>query len=118
MYHHSDVPWVSFGRRSSPDRRSRASHPKVSAKDDDLEQRAIALERTVSALQTEQTWWTWWYENWGRWLQTKVLHISDVMRAFSNAWVGARAVREPQHQERPQRQEMELTSGEGSLGAP
>ena len=118
MLYHSDVPWVSSGRRSSPDRRSRSPHPNVAAKVDDLEQRVIALERTINAMQMEQSWWTWWYDNWGKWLQTTVLHISDVMRAFSNAWVGARAVREPQHRERPQRQTMELTSGEGPLGAP
>ena len=109
------VPWPPS---ASPDGRSRSPHPNVAAKVDDLEQRVIALERTINAMQTEQSWWTWWYDNWGKWLQTTVLHISDVMRAFSNAWVGARAVREPQHRERPQRQTMELTSGEGPLGAP
>ena len=117
MYLHYDGPWVP-DRRSRSERRSRSPHPNVAAKVDDLEQRVIALERTINALQTEQTWWTWWCENWGKWLQTKVLHISDVMRAFSNAWVGARAVREPQQQERPQWQAMESASREGLLRAP
>ena len=71
MYLHYDGPWVP-DRRSRSERRSRSPHPNVAAKVDDLEQRVIALERTINALQTEQTWWTWWCENWGKWLQTKV----------------------------------------------
>ena len=59
----------------------------------------MALERTVNELQSEKTWWNWWYGHWAKWLQTNVLRLSDVMGTFANAWVGGRAVREQQQQE-------------------
>ena len=65
MYLHYDVPWVP-DRLSRSDRRSRFPHPNVVAKADHLEQRVNVLERAINALQTEQTWWTWWYENWDK----------------------------------------------------
>ena len=85
----------------------------------------MALERTVNELQTEKTWWTWWYGNWRRWSQTNVVRLSDVMCTISKALVGGRAIREHQQQEHRQqhqqyiaRHAMEVAPGEGSLGTP
>ena len=107
-----DIPWVHDGRSRSPP-------ANVAARVFDLEQRVNALERTVNELQTEKTWWNWWYGHWGRWLQTKVLRLSDVMCSISNAWVEGRAVREQQQKEHPhQHQHGAMQTGDESLGAP
>ena len=111
-------PWVS-ARRS----RSRSPYANVAATVADLEKRVVALEQKVNELQTEKAWWTWWYENWGKWLQTNVLRLSDIMGTISNAWVRGRTGQERQH-ERPQQRPrdaaqptMDVTS-DGSLGMP
>ena len=86
----------------------------------------MALEPTVNELQTDKTWWKWWYGSWGRWLQTNVLRLSDAMRTISNAWSRSSRIQEQemqqehrqQHQQYIARHVMEVPPGEGWLGTP
>jgi len=84
-------------------------HVNVAATVADLEKTVAALEQKVNELEMEKAWWSWWYENWGKWLQTNVLRLSDIMGTISNAWVRGRAGQE-RHRERQYQPTMEVTS--------
>ena len=83
----------------------------------DLEKTVAALEQKVNELEMEKAWWSWWYENWGKWLQNNVLRLIDTMGTISNAWVRGRDdVRDlrqwdrERHRERQLQPTMEVTS--------
>ena len=67
------------------------------------------MEQRVNGLEMERTWWSWWYDNWGKWLQNNVLRLIDTMGTISNAWVRGRAGQE-RHRERQHQPTMEVTS--------
>ena len=76
-----------------PARRSRSPHANVATKVADLEKRFQDLEQSVKELLSEKTWWTWWYQAWGKWLQNTVLRFSDTIVTFTNAWLAQLAPR-------------------------
>ena len=49
-----------------------------------LEDRIISLEGSIKELLAERRWWTWWYDAWGKWLQSKVCDVLEVHKTLAN----------------------------------
>ena len=76
-------PWVPAGRSRSPPRT-------VNDRVTELEERIKRLEQNVNELLSERTWWTWWYNHWGKWLQNTVMRLNHAIMTFTDAWSAAR----------------------------
>ena len=72
-------PWVPAGRSRSPPRT-------VNDRVTELEERIKRLEQNVNELLSERTWWTWWYNHWGKWLQNTVVRLNNAIMTFTDAW--------------------------------
>ena len=83
----SGTPWVQRSRSRSPP-------PNLSARITHLEEIICELQHQVSVLQSDRTWWNWWYNHWGKWLQNTVVRLSDAMVTFTDAWLAPKASRQ------------------------
>ena len=75
-------PWPAGRSRSPP----RTVNDRVT----ELEERIKRLEQNVNELLSERTWWTWWYNHWGKWLQNTVMRLNHAIMTFTDAWSAAR----------------------------
>ena len=45
-----------------------------------LEQRIVELEKAVDEMKAELSWWKWWRDNWGKWMQQVVPELTSMKR--------------------------------------
>jgi len=78
------APWVPARPRA--DSRERSPPTTVIDRVTQLEERLKGLEQDVNELLSERTWWNWWYNHWGKWLQNTVVRLNDAIMTFTDAW--------------------------------
>ena len=81
MQTQSNEAMYAFDRRD----RSRSPPDTLQIRLRHLEGRIISLEGVFEELLAEKRWWTWWYDAWGKWLQSKVCDVLEAHKTLANA---------------------------------